>query len=138
MTIGLQVGRLRNCGSIPGRSKRFYPLLSVQTGRGLPSASCLMGTGVCLLQVNWPDRESDLHPVPNIRMRGAIPPLPICHHDVALSRWDNFALPLLYRHFCLVKLKSEVIHVPKPLSVKECWRLTLQFHFIYASLFVSY
>jgi hypothetical protein len=70
----LQTGSHR----IPEESRDFSRLQTVQTGSGIYSASCSMGTGVSFPGVKRPGRE--LHHSspykPKLRMSGAVPLLP--------------------------------------------------------------
>jgi hypothetical protein len=43
-SVWLRTGRLGDRGSIPGRSKRIFPVASVQAGPGADPASYPMGT----------------------------------------------------------------------------------------------
>ena len=87
--------RLRNCASIPCRDRLIPIPHIVQIGSGRPSYSGVTegtffgdkGAGAS----SWPL----LHLVPNLRMCGAIPPLPICLHGMLLSQRNNFTF-LLY------------------------------------------
>ena len=110
-------GRLRNCASIPCRDRLISILHIFKRGSGPPSYSGVTG-GTFFGEKgagasSWPF----LHLVPNLRMCGATPPLPICLHGMMLSQRNDFTF-LLYdidhcyvvvRIFVVVTLKVETL-----------------------------
>jgi hypothetical protein len=69
-------------GSIPGKTRDFTLLYSVQTGSGAHQASYPMGTGV-----KRSKREAD-HSSPSsaeVKNGGAIPPSPMWLHGIVLN-----------------------------------------------------
>jgi hypothetical protein len=78
-SVGIVMGYgLKDRRSIPGRSKNFSLLHSVQTCSGAHPASYPMGTGALSPGVKGPGREAGHSPPSSAKAKssGAIPPLP--------------------------------------------------------------
>jgi hypothetical protein len=99
---GLQIGRLRNRGSVHGRAREFSRASRLALGPTQPPAHSV-GTGVLSPGVMRPLREADTSPhlLLRLRMSGAIPPLP----PYAFMACIGAALPVT----CLLYFPSFVL-----------------------------
>jgi hypothetical protein len=72
----LRAGRTRNRGSIPRRCQVF--IFCPERPDPVVDLTQLLGTGAFFLAIKWPGSESDHspHPLVNLRMSGAVSPLP--------------------------------------------------------------
>jgi hypothetical protein len=69
-----------DCGSIPGRGKRFSVFLSVQADSTAHPASYPMSAGGSFPEIKGPGREADRSPTCSavVKTGGATLPLPVC------------------------------------------------------------